>query len=137
MDITTKRTIKFLAICEDRELVSVVLHHANNKVLKSICNAAANATSGAVAIGDKLKRLFQDYRKVFKVLVGKKEGIKYKSNFIRRNQLNVHLLIPPLLRCVLDSIGTTFIISDVNVSKVCTSHSKRARSSEGKKDSGI
>ena len=137
MDSLTKRTIKFLAVCTDTYIVKTVLQYASKKVIKSICNAAINAARGDVSISDKLKRYFQSYRKVFKVLIDRKIGYQYKSNFILHNRLGSHKLIPPLLSCVLASIGNTFIVSDGNVQKVCTHQSKRTRSIEGKEDSGV
>ncbi len=137
MGKVTKHTIKFLAECDDSNVVRSILQHASSKVIKSICNAAANATSGDVGMSMKLRKYFELYRRAFKVLISRTLNYTYKRRYIMSNRNAVHKLIPPLLSCVLDSIGTTFIINDVNVSKVCSNESKRARSYQREKDTGV
>ena len=137
MSKVTKHTIKFLADCDDSNVVRSILQHTSSKVLKSICNAAANATSGDVGMSKKLRIYFDLYRRAFKVLISRTLNYTYKRRYIMSNRNQVHKLIPPLLSCVLDSIGTTFIINDVNVSKVCSNESKRAGSYQREKDKGV
>ncbi len=124
----TLHTIKFLADCVDSRVVKTVLLHASNKVIKSICNAADNANSGDVGISPKLERYFEQYRKVFQVLVSTSTTIAYKSNYIKSNKNQVHKLIPPLLTCVIESIGTAFVIPDDGVSQICSDKQKRVGS---------
>ena len=137
MGKVTKHTIKFLAGCDDSKVVRAILEHSSSKVFKSICNAAANATSGDVAIASKISRYFDLYRRAFKVLISRTLNYSYKRRYIMSNRNNVHKLIPPLLSCILDSIGTTFILNDVNVSKVCANESKRAGASQRENDTGV
>jgi len=95
MGKVTKHTIKFLAGCDDSKVVRSILEHSSSKVFKSICNAAANATSGDVAIASKLSRYFDLYRRAFKVLISRTLNYSYKRTYIMSNRNNVHKLIPP------------------------------------------
>ena len=77
--------------------------------MKSICNAAVNAADGDVGIKAKLRRHFAKHRSVFAVLTSKKITIGEKNKYVLRDRGRALELIPPLLTCVLASIGTGFI----------------------------
>jgi len=112
MSKVTKRTIEYLAVCRDTRAVKEVLRSAQPEVLKSICNAADNAAHGDVGISKRLKRYFWNHRKAFSVLKSLEITVAYKKEYVMRDRDHVLRLIPPLLCCVVDSIGTNFIIPD-------------------------
>ena len=109
MGTVTEKTIEYLATCEYISTVKEVLRAANPKVLKSICNAAVNAADGDVGIKKKLLRYFEKHRSAFSVLLSTKISIGQKIKYVMSDRGRVLELIPPLLTCVLASIGTTFI----------------------------
>ena len=112
MSKVTKRTIEYLAVCRDTRAVKEVLRSAQPEVLKSICNAADNAAHGDVGISRRLKRYFWKHRAAISVLKSLEITVAYKKEYVLRDRDHVLRLIPPLLWCVLDSIGSTFIIPD-------------------------
>lgn len=137
MGKVTKRTIKFLAVCEDTAVVRTVLKHASDKVVKSICNAAANAATGEVGIPDNVKKYFNKYHKTFRVLISRESTVDYKREHMLSLRSRVSHLIPPLLQCVLNSIGTTFILDDVYISKVRFNDKKRDGPPKGETHQGL
>ncbi len=109
MGTVTEKTIEYLATCEYIRTVKEVLRRADSKVLKSICNAAVNAADGDVGISAKLRRHFAKHRSAFSVLMSTKITIGEKNKYVLRDRGHALELIPPLLTCVLASIGTNFI----------------------------
>jgi len=109
MGTVTEKTIEYLATCEYTSTVKEVLRSANDKVLKSICNAAVNAADGDVGISKKLLRYFEKHRSAFSVLMSTKISIGQKIKYVLGDRGHALELIPPLLTCVLASIGTNFI----------------------------
>ena len=112
MSNVTKRTIEYLAVCRDTRAVKEVLRSAQPEVLKSICNAADNAAHGDVGISGRLKRYFWNHRKAVSVLKSLEITVAYKKEYVMRDRDHVLRLIPPLICCVIDSIGANFIIPD-------------------------
>ena len=110
MSTHTKRTVKFLAICTETEIIrSIIKHSTSNSLLKSICNAALNCASGEISISDSEKLSIQKHRRAFEFLT-KKQAITNIKKYLLANKLNVLRLIPVLLDCVLRTIGSSFII---------------------------
>ncbi len=109
MGTVTEKTIEYLATCEYISTVKEVLRRADSKVLKSICNAAVNAADGDVGISKKLLRYFEKHRSAFSVLMSTKISIGQKIKYVMSDRGCVLELIPPLLTCVLSSIGASFI----------------------------
>ncbi len=108
----TEKTIEYISVCDDVKAVKEVLRTSQPNVLKSICNAAANASSGDVGIPTVTKAYFQKHRKAFRVLMSRTITLRYKQEYIMKDKNRVLRLIPPLLNCVLASIGTSFVLHD-------------------------
>ena len=133
----TKRTIKFLAGCTNEKLVKAILKLANISVIKSICNAALNATSGDIGISPKHKKLFDSYRSTFQFLISRSISLETKTNRLIANRNHELALIPTLLSCVLDSIGCTFVVGDGSIQKVCDDEQVGSRSPQREEDSEL
>ena len=67
-----KRTIKFLSVAPDFEVVKAIIKKAPNAVIGAICNGALNCRQGAVHIPPHLIRLFRRHNKHFDYLVDRK-----------------------------------------------------------------
>ena len=132
---STKRTIKFLSICKDRKIVKEIIKSSDSTIIKSICNAAVNATTGETVISDSNKRLFHSHLESFQLLTSRSISLRHKSNYIISNRKKVLTLIPILLACVLNSIGTTFCVENGIIQKVHSDAKKRSRPSERKENS--
>ena len=114
MSKVTEKTIEYLAVCDDEKAVKEVLRAAEPNVLKSICNAAANAARGDVGIPYITKPYFVKHRKAFRVLISRTRTLEYKQEYVLQDKHRVIRLIPPLLNCVIASIGTSFVLDDKN-----------------------
>ena len=131
----TNCTIKFLSVCKDPSTIKQVLNNSHSLVIKSICNAALNATSGDIGLNGTQIKLFKKHKKSFTLLVSKLVSLANKKKYIIQNTNKVLQLIPALLTVVLDSIGTQFIIgNDISVQKICNNKSIGARTVKGEED---
>ena len=77
-----KRTMKFLFVAPDLEVVKTVLKTAPNAVNGAISNGALNCRQGAVHIPPHLIPLFRRYIKHFDYLVDHKKSIPSKRHLI-------------------------------------------------------
>ena len=132
----TNCTIKFLSVCKDPSTIKQVLKNSNSFVIKSICNAALNATSGDIGLNGTQITLFKKHKKSFTLLVSKLASLANKKKYIIQNTNKVLQLIPALLTVVLDSIGPQFIIAnDISIQKICNNKSIGTRAVKGEEDS--
>ena len=103
-----KRTIKFLSVAPDLEVVSAVIKKEPNTVIGAISNGALNCHQGAVHIPLHLIPLFKRHNKHFEYLVDRKKSIPFKRHLILQKG-GARPIIVPLLATVLGSIGREFI----------------------------
>ncbi len=101
----TKRYIKLLAVCKEPKLYKVLLHKAPEPVIKTICNAALNASRGDVQLTPTQKKLFSKHSKLFETLSSRQVTIKKKRNILNQRG-NGLPLIPIILSTVLSSLGS-------------------------------
>ena len=100
-----QRTIKFLSVAPDLEVVKTVI---KNSVIGVISNGALNSRQGAVHIPTHLIPLFRRHIKHFDYLVDRKKSIPSKRHLILQKG-GALPIIAPLLATVLGSIGGEFI----------------------------
>ena len=103
-----KRTIKFLFVAPDLEVVRAVIKKAPNAVIGAISNGALNCRQGAVHIPLHLIPLFRRHNKHFDYLFDRKTSIPSKRHLILQKG-GALPIIAPLLATVLGSIGGEFI----------------------------
>ena len=95
-----KRTIKFLSVAPDLEVVRTVIKKAPNPVIGAISNGALNGRQGAVHISPHLISLFRRHIKQFDYLVDRKQSIPSKRHLILQKSGTL-AIIAPLLATVL------------------------------------
>lgn len=103
-----KRTIKFLSVAPDSEVVRSVLLHAPDGVVRAISNAALNAREGDVRIPPHLKRVFAKYHGHIDRLIDRRRPLTDKRRILVQRG-GVLPIIAPLIATVLGSIGGEFI----------------------------
>ena len=111
-----KRTIKFLSIAPDSEVVRTVLQNAPDGVICAICNAMLNNRAGDVRIPPHLKHIFAKYHRHIHWLTD------FRCPFSKKRRLLVQRggvlpIIGPLIATVLGSIGGEFISRLFNKNK--------------------
>ena len=104
-----KRTIKFLSVAPDLEVVRAVIKKAPNAVIGAISNVALNCRQGAEHIPLHLIPLFKRHNKHFDYLVNRKISIPSKRHLILQKG-GARPILAPLLTTVLGSIGGEFIL---------------------------
>ena len=103
-----KRTIKFLSVAPDLEVVRAVIKKALNAVIGAISNGALNSRQGAVHIPPQLIPLFRHHNHHFDYLVDRIKSIPSKRHLILQKG-GALPIIAPLWATVLSSIGGEFI----------------------------
>ena len=117
--LQTKRAIKFIAVCPAHKLISHIIRTSHITVVKSICNAALNASQGDIGLSTQQISLYKRYRSSFEFLTCRDVSIEKKRAYLSANHNKVLSsgLITQILSSVLSSIGTSFIIpQEPNVS---------------------
>ena len=103
-----KRTIKFLSVAPDLEIVRTVIKKAPNAGIGAISNGELNYRQGAVHIPPNPIPLFRCHIKHFDYLIDHKKSIPFKRQLIL--QMGGALsIIAPLLATGLGSISKDFI----------------------------
>ena len=103
-----KRTIKFISVAPDSEVVRAVILKAPDGVIRAISNAALNAREGDVRIPPHLKHLFSRYHRHISYLTDRRRPLVDKRRLlVQRGGLLP--IIAPLIATVLGSIGGEFI----------------------------
>ena len=77
-----KRTIKFLSVAPDSEILKAVIKIAPDAVIRAISNAALNARQNAVPISPHLKLLFRRHYRHCDWLINKRKSIPSKLHLI-------------------------------------------------------
>ena len=103
-----KRTIKFVSVAPDLEVVRAVIKKLPNAVIGAISYEALNCRQGAVHITPHLIPYFRRHNKHFDYLVDRKKSIPFKRHLILQKG-GALPIIAPLLVTVLNSIGGEFI----------------------------
>ena len=103
-----KRTIKYIPIAPDLQIVRDIIKKAPVQVICAICNAALNARQGDVVIPPRLKRVFRRYTHHFDRLTNPHYPIEKKRNLCIQKG-GILPIIPALLGTVLGTIGTEFV----------------------------
>ena len=102
------RTIKYLALCREPRIILSILRNSPENLIKSICNAAANAAKGSVVFNRDQKKALAKHRNLITHLIQKGEGVKQKRKILlKQSETTLKTLIPALLDSVLSSLGTT------------------------------
>jgi hypothetical protein len=81
----TKRTIKYLAVVKDRQLLKLILQKAPDDVVKMISDIALNALKGSVVLTPAQRKLFAHYRKPIVTLAQHGVGLKAKRKVLLQN----------------------------------------------------
>ena len=103
-----KRTIKFLSVAQDLEVVRTVIKKAPNAVIGAISNSTVNCRQGAVHIPQHLIPLYRRHIKHFDYFVDRKKSIPFKQHLILQKGGALPIIVP-LVATVLGSIGGEFI----------------------------
>ena len=103
-----KRTIKFLSVAQDPEVVRLVIQRAPDAVVRAICNAALNAREGDVRIPPHLKHIFAKYHRHIHRLTDRCCPLSQKRRVLVQRG-GFLPIVAPLLATVIGSIGGEFI----------------------------
>ena len=103
-----KRTIKFLSVEFDLEIIRAVIKKALNAVIGVISNGVLNCRQGAVHIRPQLLPLFRHHIHHFDYLVDRRKSIPFKRHLILQKG-GALPIIASLLATVLGSINEEFI----------------------------
>ena len=103
-----KRSIKFLSVAPDLEVVRAVIKQAPNAVINAISNVALNCRQGTVHILPQLIPLCKHNNHHFDYLVDRRKSIPSKRHLILQKD-GALPIIALLLATVLDSIYGKFI----------------------------
>ena len=102
-----KRTIKYLAVCKNPEVISRIIKKSPDNVVKAICNAALNTAEGSVILNKKQKQILASHRGLIHQLVQKGETPQRKKNLlVQKGGSVLGILIPTILGAVLTSLGS-------------------------------
>lgn len=99
------RTIKYVSVAQDSELVCAVLQQAPDGVTRAVLNAALNASQRDVHIYPNLKAAFYKHYRKFDILTDKQEPLQNKRRILVKRS-GFKLIIAPLIAIVLGLIGS-------------------------------
>lgn len=101
---TTKRTIKFLAICKDKQLLNSVLRRAPDSVIKKLCDIALNALKGDVQLSASQRKLFRKNRRKITKVVDRSVPLDKKRVILQDGGF---AWIPAIIGAVVSALGST------------------------------
>ena len=101
--IALKRTIKYLATCNNPRAVRECLRAAPDSVVKCICNAAYNVERGDVVLTPKQKALFGKHRKLIAKLTSHTGSIQAKRKVLQSQKGG--FIIPALIGAAISALG--------------------------------
>lgn len=81
----TKRTLKYLAVVKDGQLLKHVLQKAPEDVVKRISDVALNALKGPIELTPAQRKLFARHRKPIAILAQRGVGLKQKRKLLLQN----------------------------------------------------
>ena len=102
-----KRTIKFLSVAPDLEVVRAVIKKTPNEVIGAISKGALICRQGAVHIPPQLLTLFRHNSQHFDYLFDRRKSIPTKRHLILQKG-GALPIIAPLLATIHGSIGEEF-----------------------------
>jgi hypothetical protein len=100
---SVKRTIKFLSICNDKQVLNAVLRRSPDTVIKKLCDIALNALKGDVTLTSSQKRLFKKHKSKISKLTSRALSIGKKRTILQDGGF---AWIPAIIGAVLGSLGT-------------------------------
>jgi hypothetical protein len=101
----TKRTIKYLAVCDNKKVLRDVLHNSSDAVVKKISDIALNALKGNVDLTPARRHQFGKYRREITALSDKNIPLKRKRAIL--TQTGGFAWIPALIGTVVGAIGSS------------------------------
>ena len=107
----TKRTIKFIGVCNDPRVQRELLRSAPDPVYKSICNAFFNvAENPDINLSPKQRKVLSRYQPVIRKILAPKVRRKVKRKIIQRGGgLFLAALLPAVISTALSFLGSAFI----------------------------
>jgi len=102
------RTVKYLHVAPNSDIVQAVLKKAPKGVIRAISNAALNAREGDVHIPPCYLNLFKNHRHHFDILTDSQIPIERKRELLTQRGGALPIVVP-LLATVLTSLGSEFI----------------------------
>jgi len=102
---TTKRTIKYLSVCNDRETLNRLVRNAPDAVIKMLCNVALNALKGDVPLSKSNKKLFRKHRQEITKLADRNVSLKAKRKLLV--QRGGFAWIPAIIGAVVGALGSS------------------------------
>jgi hypothetical protein len=103
-----KRTVKYLSIAPNTNIVRAILQQAPDGVIRAISKAALNARSGEVYVPPRLRTVFRKHNHHFDILVDRSKPLKVKRSLLIQKG-GVLPIVAPLIATVLGSINGEFI----------------------------
>ena len=107
----TKRTIKYLGVCNDARLQLEILKRAPDPVYKSICNAFFNvAENPDINLSPKQRRVLIHHQPIIRKILAPKVKLRAKRRIIQRGGgFFLATLLPAVISTALSFLGSTFI----------------------------
>ena len=109
-DKIVKRTIKYLAISPDSDIVQQTIQKAPKGVIRAIANAALNAREGDVTLKPSELSLFRKHRQHFDILTDRQIPLDRKRELLLQRGGALPIIVP-LLSSALGALGAEFISS--------------------------
>ena len=108
---STKRTVKYLAVCQDPRVLRIVLRSADDSVYKSICNAFFNiAENPDITLSKDQRKLLKKHNPVIRTIITPQIPIKRKRQVIQRGGgAFLAAVIPAVLSAAISLLGSAFM----------------------------
>ena len=103
-----KRTLKFIAGCQHRDIIEHILRKADPALVKAICNAAYNVTQGDIPLSRGQKQLFSKYRPVLAALTDRDTTLKKKQEIVQSGGFLPILaaILPAVIGSLITTVGS-------------------------------
>ena len=107
---SAKRTLKFLAICNNPLVRQQILRQASVPTVKGLCNALFNiAENSDIKVGRGLKRVLKRNRETVAQLISPKVAIKTKRIIVQSGSgIFLATVLPLIISSALSAIGSLF-----------------------------
>ena len=99
-----KRTLKFLEVSKNPQVIKTTLRTSSDAVIKGLCNIALNAQKGDVPLSPKQKQALARNRQVIHALLDPKKSIKRKRSLLV--QKGNGFFLPLLIGAVASALGS-------------------------------
>ena len=107
-DEIVKRTIKYISIAPDIDIVQQTIQKAPKGVNRAIANAALNALEGDVTLKPHEKSLFRKHRQHIDTLIDRQVPLDRKRELLLQRGGALPVVVP-LITSVLAQLGIEFI----------------------------